>query len=148
MGEPIIGQSKDGELMHFSVGAVIKDGKGKFLLIDRKNPPYGFAGVAGHVDEGEDYLTAFFREVREESGLRVVMYDRKFREEIVNNTCKRGVSVHYWYLFECFCKGKIRIEKSGAKSIGWYSKEEVRQMAREKKLEPVWEYWFRKLGVI
>ncbi len=31
-----------------SVGAIIEK-DGKFLMIDRVNPPYGWAGVAGHV---------------------------------------------------------------------------------------------------
>ena len=48
-----------GNPMHFSVGAVIESG-GKYLLIDRDMEPLGFAGIAGHVDEGETPEKAFF----------------------------------------------------------------------------------------
>ena len=63
----------DGQKMHYSVGAVIER-NGLYLLIDRAKPPFGFAGIAGHVDEGESAEQAIIREVREESGLVVKRY--------------------------------------------------------------------------
>ena len=57
MSNPKQGKSKDGKLMHYSVGALIKK-DGKYLLIDRVKPPLGFAGIAGHIDEGEDEIKA------------------------------------------------------------------------------------------
>ena len=148
MGKPILGKAGNGEPMHFSVGAVIQNDEDKYLLIERRNPPFGFAGIAGHIDEGESRIDALLREIFEESGLRVSIYELIFEEEIRNNTCKRGVNIHIWHLYECCCSGRLRIEKVGAKSIDWYSKEEIQQMANNGKLEPVWKYWFKKLGVI
>jgi ADP-ribose pyrophosphatase YjhB (NUDIX family) len=77
MAVPKLGKSKNGKQMHYSVGAVIKR-DGKYLLIDRKKPPLGFAGVAGHIDEGEDEIQALFREVEEESGLKIKEYKIAF----------------------------------------------------------------------
>lgn len=64
--KPMQTQNSRGELMHFSVGAVIEVG-GKYVLIDRDMEPFGFAGLAGHIDEGETPEEALFRKVGEES---------------------------------------------------------------------------------
>ena len=143
MGIPKEGLSKKREKIHYSVGAVIEK-NGKYLLIDRVNPPFGFAGLAGHVDEGETEVEALDREVKEESGVEVKNYSLLFEEELGWNTCSKGISVHYWYLFKCEVLGEIKIDEKEAKSIGWYTVEQIKDL----KLEPVWEYWFRKLKII
>lgn len=43
----------------------------KFVLVKRKNPPYGWALPGGFVNEGESYETAAIRETKEEIGLDV-----------------------------------------------------------------------------
>ena len=137
------GKSKDFKLMHYGVGALIKKGD-KYLLIDRVNPPLGFACVAGHIDEGENAEQSLIREIKEESGLTVDDFKIIFEEELNWNTCSRGVGVHHWYLFECSTSGEIIQNQIETKSIGWYSSEEIKKL----NLEPVWEYWFKKLKVI
>jgi 8-oxo-dGTP pyrophosphatase MutT (NUDIX family) len=129
--------------MHYSVGALIKK-DGKYLLIDRVQPPFGFAGIAGHIDEGENPEQALKREVEEESGLKIEKYKLLFEEELDWNWCSKGVGIHYWYLYECDVSGKIKENYTETKSIGWYSAEEIKKL----KLEPVWEYWFKKIKII
>lgn len=143
MGILKVGLSIKKKEMHYSVGALIKR-DGKFLLIDRAKPPFGFAGLAGHVDEGETEAEALLREVEEESGLKVEEYKLLFEEEVGWNVCNKGVTGHFWYLFKCEASGEIRKDEYEEKSIGWYSEEEIAKL----KLEPVWEYWFRKLRII
>jgi len=140
---PKLGKSKKGKLMHYSVGALIKKDD-KYLLIDRKIPPFGFAGIAGHIDEEETEVEALFREVEEESGLKIKKYKLLFEEELDWNWCSKGVGVHFWYLFECEVEGEVKENYRETKSIGWYNKEQIKEL----KLEPVWEYWFIKLGII
>ena len=137
------GKSEDGKMMHYTVGAIIKKDD-KYLLIDRVKPPLGFAGIAGHIDEGENEIQALKREIEEESGLEVDNYNLLFEEKIDWNECSRGIGVHYWYLFECNVSGEIKQNHIETKSIGWYSVDEIKKL----KLEPAWEYWIKKLKII
>ncbi|MFO8016845.1 MAG: NUDIX hydrolase [Candidatus Woesearchaeota archaeon] len=143
MGVPKDGVSSDGRKMHYSVGAVIKQA-GKYLLIDRAVEPFGFAGPAGHVDEGESPEDALKREVEEEVGLKIVKHGKLYEEEFDWNWCSKGVNTHYWYLFECDVEGELSRSFRETKSAGWYTEEEIKGL----KLEPVWEHWFRRMGVI
>ncbi len=137
------GTTKDGQPMHYSVGALIcKDGQ--YLLIDRAIPPFGFAGAAGHIDEKETPEQALIREVEEEIGLKIDSEKLLFEEELNWNLCSEGINNHYWYLFECEATGEIKRSKSETKSVGWYSPDNIKELT----LEPVWEYWFKKLKII
>ena len=53
-----------------TVDIIIEIGK-KIVLVERKNPPYGWAIPGGFVDYGESYETAALREALEETGLIV-----------------------------------------------------------------------------
>lgn len=143
MPEPKLGKSKEKRDMHYSVGALIKKDN-KFLLIDRAYPPYGFAGVAGHIDEKENKFKALIREVKEESNLDVENYKLLFEEELSWNFCSKGIRVHYWYLFECEVSGIPKRNERETKSMNWYTMQEIKKL----KLEPVWAYWFKKLKLI
>ncbi|PIR46847.1 MAG: hypothetical protein COV07_02165 [Candidatus Vogelbacteria bacterium CG10_big_fil_rev_8_21_14_0_10_45_14] len=83
-----------GEVIHYSVGAVIER-DGKYLLIDRARPPFGWACSSGHVDSGEEAETALVREVKEETGYDVVEYDLVLEKTTVANQCTRGATVHH-----------------------------------------------------
>jgi 8-oxo-dGTP pyrophosphatase MutT (NUDIX family) len=137
------GKNEEGKVTHYSVGAVIER-DGKYLLIDRVLPPFGFAGIAGHVDEGgEGPEETLVREVMEEAGLKVLKYELLFEEELKNNICVAGVDIHYWRVYKCEVLGEVRQNKEETKSIGWYTKEEIKNL----NLELAWQYWFKKLGV-
>lgn len=143
MGKPKQGEGKNSQLMHYSVGALIRKDD-KYLLIDRAKPPFGFAGLAGHIDEGEDEIQALKREIEEESGLKIRKYKILFEEELGWNWCNKGANVHYWYLFGCKVSGEMQQNYVETKSIGWYTPDEIKAI----KLEPVWKYWFKKLKII
>ena len=143
MSKPKQDKNKDGKLMHYTVGALIKKDN-KYLLIDRVNLPLGFAGIAGHIDEGENEIQALKREIEEEGGLKVNDQKLLFEEKLDWNWCNKGIGIHYWYLFECDVSGEIKQNYIETKSIGWYDVDEIKKL----KLEPVWEYWFKKLKII
>ena len=134
---------RDGKVAHYSVGAVVQK-DGKYLLIDRAIPPLGFAGIAGHVDAAESVQGALVREVEEESGFKVTLHKLLFEEFLAWNWCSKGVEGHRWYLFECGVEGEVKQNYRETKSVGWYSKEQIQKLT----LEPVWEYWFKKLAIL
>jgi 8-oxo-dGTP pyrophosphatase MutT (NUDIX family) len=136
-------QERNGRSIHFSAGAVIRRGD-KLLLIDRVKPPFGMAGLAGHVDEGETPTQAVIREVSEESGLKVTSTKLLFEEFVDWNECSKGITGHHWYVFECETNEEVKANRAEAKSFGWYDVEQLRDL----ELEPVWEYWFEKLELL
>lgn len=143
MPEPKVDMNSSGQEMHYSVGAVIiRDGK--FLLLNRVKPPFGWAGPAGHVDQGESPEIAIRREVLEETGLQVTHMTLLYVEQIDGNICRHSVICHYWCLYACEAHGDFRAAATEAKSMIWASQDDLHQL----NLEQVWEHWFRKLGVL
>jgi 8-oxo-dGTP pyrophosphatase MutT (NUDIX family) len=141
--EKKIGVSSDGREMHYSAG-VLLECNGKYLLMDRVNPPPGFACPAGHVDIGEDSKDAAVREIKEETGIDLDEITFLCEEEVPWNYCK-SATVHYWYLYKASVVSEVvTIEKNEAKSYGWYTPLELKNM----NLEEVWLYWFKKQGII
>lgn len=55
---------------------VIIELEGGIVLIERKNPPFGWALPGGFVDYGESYEHAAVREALEETGLRVTLTEQ------------------------------------------------------------------------
>lgn len=139
-----MGISSDGRNMHYSAGIMLEC-NGKYFLMDRRNPPPGFACPAGHIDEGENPLSAGIRELKEETGIIANNLDLVAEEEVPWNYCKDGTEVHYWYLYRHSINKETAIADSGeSKNSGWYSSEEISKL----NLEKVWDYWFRKLKII
>ncbi|MDD5527743.1 MAG: NUDIX hydrolase [Patescibacteria group bacterium] len=131
--------------MHQSAGAIIKDKEGRVLLIERKFAPFGWAGPAGHIDEGEDPERAMKREMREEVGLQVEKSQLLFHEMLAWNKCSRGVLGHDWYLYEVLeWSGEIKREKSEVKNIRWVELDKIKDLP----LEEAYQYWFKKLGYL
>src|SRR5512140_1799105 len=56
-----------------TVDVLVEDREGRVLLINRKNPPHGWAIPGGFVDYGETLEAAAGREIREETGLDVTL---------------------------------------------------------------------------
>ncbi len=132
---------RDGKTIHFSVGAIIEN-DGKVLLLDRANPPYGLAGPAGHVDLGETPEQAIRREVAEETGLEASKVELLKEEFVPWNECKEGIKGHHWYVYRTETTGKLKPAEREAKSLGWYD------IKMAKGLEPVWEHFFKELGLL
>lgn len=67
---------------HTSAGILVFDQFERLLLIERRNPPFGFAPPAGHVDDHGSFEKAARDELEEETGLVAVelarVLDRRY----------------------------------------------------------------------
>lgn len=148
MPKPKTTQNKIGKV-HYSVGAIIEKDN-KYFTIERKKFPLGFAFIAGHIDQGETPEQALKRETNEESGQGFEVIEiQKITEELIPwNKCSKGIKQHYWYIYNVKVKGNAKLQPNEVKSFDWKSQEQLKKLSQQKKLEPVWEYWLKKLKII
>jgi len=149
-----------------SVGLIIKDKDGRFLLNERLKFPPGWAPPAGHLD-GDDFKTGLVREVKEEVGLDVLKYklvlDQKF-----DNHCSREGGWHHWQVYKAvewqgeiaLAEGEIKNKKpwwvSRVELIGLVERTEAyvrgkisdEEWQKNPGLEVVWYEIFKILGII
>lgn len=146
-----------------SVGILFWRG-GKLLLIERRNPPYGFAPPAGHVDDHGTFRDAAKSELEEEVGLTAInltLVGLGRRE----NVCRReGGDWHYWHIYIAEALGRVGASEREAKSFVWVDLKALQELAsvtrrymsgeisesdwqRRPGLEPVWLSWFEELGI-
>ncbi|MBM4401761.1 MAG: NUDIX hydrolase [Candidatus Cloacimonetes bacterium] len=136
--------TKDGQIRHFSIGAVIPR-DGRYLLFKRRKFPYVWVSPAGHWDKGEEAEQAIKREVEEEAGLRVKKVELLFEEDLSNDPCRRGTSLHHWKFFLCECEGKLQAcDEAEPSTIGFYAPSDIARM----ELSNPTKYFFEKMGVI
>ncbi len=134
----------NGRIMHYGIGAVIEK-DGKYLLIDRAVKPLGYGCISGHINESESPEEALVREVMEEANLKVLSHKLLLERVIKNRECKLGKVMHHCYIYETQIKRKDKLDGNReVKSISWYSKDEIKKL----KLEPLWKFYFKKIGVI
>lgn len=147
-----------------SVGMIIRNGD-NILLIERKRGAIGFAPPAGHIDDFDSSELAAKGEVEEEVGLTVDELTL-LGEGRKDNSCRReGGDHHYWWIYEAKTHGDIKRSESETKQAGWFSIEEISDLADRTKLylkgeisdeewekspgiEPVWYEWFKELGIL
>lgn len=133
---------------HFSVGALIKN-KNKFLIINRKMPSPGYAGIAGHIDENEAPLHALEREIKEESGLTLKSHRFLFKKLIIQKEdCLFKEKRHKWYVYECICEGKLEPSKKEVKEIVYTTKKQIKKLLKNKQLEYSWLIILKKLKIV
>jgi len=131
--------------MHKSVGAIIKNEKGKILMIERKKFPPGWACPAGHIDRGESPENAMMREIKEEVGLNVKEFKLLIHKFVDWNKCSKGEIGHDWHVYEVVdYDGEIKRSKDETKNLRWVSANRLRKLD----LEKVWRMWFDKLNIL
>jgi 8-oxo-dGTP pyrophosphatase MutT (NUDIX family) len=148
----------------------VRNPKGEILLIERARPPWGWAPIAGHVDEevskmGEPlWEAAARREVQEEVGITLKGM-RRVREGRKENKCRReGGDWHDWVIFEAESTELVSVKEDEVKGYKWASKEEIQKLAERTEewldgeitdqdwrenpgLELVWKGWLEDLGI-
>jgi 8-oxo-dGTP pyrophosphatase MutT (NUDIX family) len=112
---------------HKCVGALIRNLDGEILLFQRGTKPAGFAGPAGHCDDGDLPEAALVKEVQEEVGLKVVHY----RDP---HPCRRtfeGEPGHDWHFYDVRVSGLIQTNDREVvpRSCRYYSPGELCELA-------------------
>jgi|SRR3989344_8021033 len=127
-----------------SVGAVIRNKDGRYLLLDRVNIPHGWACPGGHVDNRETPEQAIKREVREETGLTVSALEHALEQDVSWNNCRWHKGHHHHVFVVTKWDGTVKISTREAKDWGWFAPEEIKKLS----LEPVWKQWFEELKIL
>lgn len=110
---------------HESVGAVVFNNESKILCLMRKIYPFAYTLPAGHLDAGENSISAVKRELLEETGLKIP--SKKFELiaefDLARESCRRGSDHHRWHLFKTALPSNISIDKVNdeANSYSWLS---------------------------
>ncbi|MGQ3892604.1 NUDIX hydrolase [Legionella sp. CNM-4043-24] len=130
----------DGELVHDSAGAIIsrrRQNECFILLFLRRKFPFLYTIPAGHVESGLNIDDNLKREVREETGLKILSMNPLWPTESfhLEDPCRRGADIHSWHVFDVRTSGEPRLCDEG-RIIGWYHSEEIRQMISQKQLTP------------
>jgi len=104
--------------------------KGKIVLIERKNIPYGWALPGGFVDVGETVETAVRREMMEEINVELL----NLKQFHVYSDPKRDPRWHtVSVIFTATCNKEPKAGDD-AKNVGLFTKEEITKMHSEGKL--------------
>lgn len=115
------------------VGVIIKR-DGKFLMVqEKKLAAYGLWNLpAGRVDKGEKLREAAIREVKEETGYKIKLYDELV---VIHDDGDRAVK----HVFVGkIIGGELRIPKDEIISAKWYTWEEIKKL--KNKLRADWVY--------
>ncbi|WP_019060026.1 NUDIX hydrolase [Streptomyces prunicolor] len=151
-----------------SVGIVITDEHGRYLMFDRNTFPPGTASAAGHIDEHGTAEDAARAEVEEELGLTITGLTHVtgwWR----NNRCRRlpgarGVG-HDWTVYQATVTGDLTPSARETKNVRWLTPDALQALANRTAayaqghlteaeftaspgIEPVWMQWLANLGAI
>jgi ADP-ribose pyrophosphatase YjhB (NUDIX family) len=139
-------------ITHETAGAIIQReqaGQRYTLLFLRRKYPLQYTIPAGHVEIGNQPENEARREVFEETGLRVKKIKPLWQNEVLHlhDPCRRGADWHIWHVYLVEAEGIVQLSEEG-RIIGWYSDDEVRELASMHMLtEPVAGI-FKRLGFI
>uniref|UniRef100_UPI003F4970F8 NUDIX domain-containing protein n=1 Tax=Streptosporangium sp. CA-256172 TaxID=3240076 RepID=UPI003F4970F8 len=144
-----------------SVGVLIANNTGQYLMFERATWPVGIAGAAGHVDDHGTILDAARAEVAEELGLTVTdltLVLSTWREDRCRRRPGPSGSGHQWYLFRATVRGELAPSSRETRNARWINPAELQELAvrtalyacgrlteqefvAEPGIEPVWVDW-------
>jgi 8-oxo-dGTP pyrophosphatase MutT (NUDIX family) len=120
--------TKDKEYWHESAGVFIRNPAGKFLFFERLIFPFALTVPSGHIDTGEDALSAANRETKEEVGIEAEKLVHIANEDIFGDSCRRGSDVHRWHAYLLVLNKSLNIEvkeKDEGRKPVWLSLDEA-----------------------
>lgn len=151
-----------------SVGIVITDRRGRYLMFDRATFPVGAAPAAGHIDDHGSAEDAGRAEVEEELGLTVTSLTRVtggWRD----NRCRRRPggrgTGHDWTVYQATVTGDLTPSERETKNVRWIASDTLQELADRTVayaqgrmtdtefeaapgIEPVWMQWLADIAAI
>ncbi|MCX4682167.1 NUDIX hydrolase [Streptomyces sp. NBC_01433] len=151
-----------------SVGVVITDRQGRYLMFDRATFPAGTAPAAGHIDDHGSAEDAGRAEVEEELGLTVTGLTRVtgcWRD----NPCRRRPGTrgtgHDWTVYRATVTGDLTPSARETKNVRWIAPDALQELADRTVayaqgrvtdaefeavpgIEPVWMQWLATIAAI
>ena len=123
---PIYVKQKNGMVYHKTVAALVKM-NGKYLFLNRRNFPFGYALPTGHVYDNETPEEAMRRELFEETGLNLEG-GKLILNESIYDRCKNGGDVHEWFLFEYNCKNRKVVHNEESSQVIAAREDELKKL--------------------
>ncbi|MFF7526620.1 NUDIX hydrolase [Streptomyces pseudovenezuelae] len=115
-----------------SVGIVITEHQGRYLMFDRATFPPGTAPVAGHIDNHGTAEDAARAEVEQELGLTVTGL-RNVTGSWRNNPCRRLPGTrgtgHDWTIYQATVTGDLTPSAREAKNVRWLTPYALQELA-------------------
>ena len=154
---------------HRSVGVIITDDAGRYLVFERNTYPPGTAACAGHLD-GLDPEAAARVEVHEEVGLGVdalLLVASGWRANMCRRPTAAGRGVgHDWIVYRAVVHGELAPSPRETRNARWIPRAELQTLYERTLafivtgtvsrsefesapgLDPVWARWFAIAGAL
>ncbi|MGW4425783.1 NUDIX hydrolase [Streptosporangium sp. NPDC004631] len=155
---------------NLSVGVLITDADGRYLMFERATAPAGIAPPAGHVDDHGDLLTAARNEVAEEVGLTVTGL-HPVAGGWRTNRCRRtipdsGTAGHHWRVYQARqVSGQLAPSIRETRNARWLTVRQLQLLTdrtvayahgelddaaftSNPGIEPVWVAWLAEAGIV
>ena len=133
------GSGRDGDREVPCVGGLVRDDRGRLLLVRRRNPPSaGFWSVpGGRVEPGEDDLAAVVRELAEETGLDVEP------QRLVGTVRRPGPGGSTFVIrdYACLLRGGTLAAADDALDVRWVTEEDLDTLPLVPLLRQTLEEW-------
>lgn len=121
----------------------------QYLVEYRLCQPIGLALVAGHVEDGETWIKAIWREGPEETGMSMFLGKEVYRSFIPGD-CKRCGGGHDWRVYEAKAIGQPRImEPAKHAFVKYMAVREMRPYIESGRTDPAWfNFILPALGIL
>lgn len=128
--------------LQVGVKCFIKNGEGKYLLLQRAAPylshdtDFKWDIPGGRINTGEPHLKALRREIMEETGMSLTGVERIVGSQDI----LRNPELHVVRLtFIASAEGEIKLDPKEHRDFGWFTLDEIRSMNIDNFLRPILE---------
>jgi isopentenyl-diphosphate delta-isomerase len=100
--------------------------------------------VSGHVDSGEDYITAAHREIKEEAGI----HENLILEKIAYEKASPETEMEFVTLYKINHEGPFKFSKIEITELSWYTKQQITEMiqSNSNNFAPSFRYFWMKFS--